>query len=691
MADKVLRINVEMLTEEAKARLEALDRAQNGVADTAKKMGKAADDAADAVKKTGKAADDTAEAHKKAAASTDTHSSAVDTLTRRVAGYVSAAAVISAIRNTGEWGDELVTLSRRMNVSISDVQRLDFATRTNGTSIDQLSNALSTLVERAGGGDAGAIGRLNDFGISLQRLREDDPVDTVLALGRGLREITSSTEQAAAANDLFGRQWRELLPLFTSDITAAMDAADDLGQVLDPLLVAKAARMNDAIGNLQTSFKIWIAESLEPAIPLLEKIFNRDYKGVLNESRGFGLHTLLSMTPGGDQAADYLTDLLNKRVSGEGDVLPPAPPPSPKGFGATKPEIPFMDSAIEVRKLSNEIEFLNSKERDAAKAAKELADMHAGLAKELRDVETAAREAFEEELAESFMTQLGEIRERTRGLRDEFAGLVLSGDKLKTFQIDERATRALAEVDPRVDNADQLRQRIEAQRELEKLMVRKDAEGPSDQLHLDVMIFAEKYAEVIGDLPKTLQSVVPEMAAASGEIRDTLTSDFETVGASAERTFLTIDNRLRSSAELLSAAKLREFDAQENWKRGNPFNIAGRQSESAVLLRDMAAKAARREAFVGFAEGGIVPHWSYFDTGGVPRGTDTVPAMLTPGEGVLSRRGMEAFDRLNRGGSPGGVTVHVDARGAQFRDDRDLDVLADKIQQRIQQLHERVS
>lgn len=45
-----------------------------------------------------------------------------------------------------------------------------------------------------------------------------------------------------------------------------------------------------------------------------------------------------------------------------------------------------------------------------------------------------------------------------------------------------------------------------------------------------------------------------------------------------------------------------------------------------------------------FASGGLV--------GGVGEG-DTVPAMLTPGEGVLSRRGMQALAKLNHGGSVG--------------------------------------
>ena len=40
-------------------------------------------------------------------------------------------------------------------------------------------------------------------------------------------------------------------------------------------------------------------------------------------------------------------------------------------------------------------------------------------------------------------------------------------------------------------------------------------------------------------------------------------------------------------------------------------------------------------SFLGFSRGGIVPQ--YFAHGGMARGTDTVPAMLTPGEMVLTK------------------------------------------------------
>jgi len=59
--------------------------------------------------------------------------------------------------------------------------------------------------------------------------------------------------------------------------------------------------------------------------------------------------------------------------------------------------------------------------------------------------------------------------------------------------------------------------------------------------------------------------------------------------------------------------------------------------------------------------GGIIPNPKYLASGGfVPRGTDTVPAMLTPGEGVLRR---DAVSRLMRGDWPqggGSMSISID-------------------------------
>jgi len=59
-----------------------------------------------------------------------------------------------------------------------------------------------------------------------------------------------------------------------------------------------------------------------------------------------------------------------------------------------------------------------------------------------------------------------------------------------------------------------------------------------------------------------------------------------------------------------------------------------------------------RGASGGWAGGGIIP--SYFASGGVARGTDTVPAMLTPGELILNKA-----QQKNLSSNMGGVTINI--------------------------------
>lgn len=63
-------------------------------------------------------------------------------------------------------------------------------------------------------------------------------------------------------------------------------------------------------------------------------------------------------------------------------------------------------------------------------------------------------------------------------------------------------------------------------------------------------------------------------------------------------------------------------------------------------------------SILGFNQGGVVP--KYMAAGG-PMGSDTQPAWLTPGEGVLSLRGMQALGDLNAGGGGmgGDITIRV--------------------------------
>lgn len=80
---------------------------------------------------------------------------------------------------------------------------------------------------------------------------------------------------------------------------------------------------------------------------------------------------------------------------------------------------------------------------------------------------------------------------------------------------------------------------------------------------------------------------------------------------------------------------------------------------SAAALRKLTsgqALTADEKKILGMASGGLVP--KYFAAGGYARGTDTVPAMLTPGEFIMSRyavntHGVDTLKAMNSGASAG--------------------------------------
>ena len=61
------------------------------------------------------------------------------------------------------------------------------------------------------------------------------------------------------------------------------------------------------------------------------------------------------------------------------------------------------------------------------------------------------------------------------------------------------------------------------------------------------------------------------------------------------------------------------------------------------------------------AQGGLVP--KYFAAGGFAQGTDTVPAMLTPGEFIMSKYAVDAYGlgnmkKINKGDAVGGTVYN---------------------------------
>lgn len=103
-------------------------------------------------------------------------------------------------------------------------------------------------------------------------------------------------------------------------------------------------------------------------------------------------------------------------------------------------------------------------------------------------------------------------------------------------------------------------------------------------------------------------------------------------------------------------------EAIERGVGGALANAAANADDFTRAIRDIPEPGGAGDSGSYGYRGGVVTGRGirYMDKGGpigpfIPRGLDTVPAMLSVGEGVLSRDGMKALGALNRGHAPGNV------------------------------------
>lgn len=143
---------------------------------------------------------------------------------------------------------------------------------------------------------------------------------------------------------------------------------------------------------------------------------------------------------------------------------------------------------------------------------------------------------------------------------------------------------------------------------------------------------------------------------------------------------------IASGADAASAAVTARWTGQ---------GLAWQQQEDAKKAAEAKATeaaraiAARRAAQAGYlSSGGLVP--KYFAAGGYARGTDTVPAMLTPGEFVMSRyavnhTGLDNMKAINSGASLGNSVYNYNL-SVNVKSDANPDDIARTVMTQIRQI-----
>jgi hypothetical protein len=130
--------------------------------------------------------------------------------------------------------------------------------------------------------------------------------------------------------------------------------------------------------------------------------------------------------------------------------------------------------------------------------------------------------------------------------------------------------------------------------------------------------------------------------------------------------------------------------------RGNTY---GADRATVTMMKDLAAAssipltsqqivAARKQALGGLNSGGLVP--KYFAKGGYAIGSDTVPAMLTPGEFVMSKyavqsHGVDNMKAINNGSSVGD-SVYTYNLSVNVKSDANPDQIAQAVMTQIKNI-----
>mgnify|MGYP000409484212 CR=1 FL=1 len=108
----------------------------------------------------------------------------------------------------------------------------------------------------------------------------------------------------------------------------------------------------------------------------------------------------------------------------------------------------------------------------------------------------------------------------------------------------------------------------------------------------------------------------------------------------------------------------------------------------AIPLTSAQIIAARKQSLGYLSSGGMVP--KYFAAGGFARGADTVPAMLTPGEFIMSKyavnqHGVENLKAMNNGESVGG-SVYTYNLSVNVKSDANPNEIARTVMTQIKQI-----
>ncbi len=214
-------------------------------------------------------------------ASIKKHQKAIGVGMMAVGGAILAAGAMS-VKTFAAMGDEVQKMALRTGFSTEALSELRHAAQLSGASLaglEKASRTLSGTILDAGYGLESYTRAFDKIGVNYKELARLSPEKQFITVMEALAGVTSESERAALATDLFGRAGTQLLPMLADGadgLKNMREEAHTLGIVFDQEAADKAAAFNDALTKLKGSMSgvmIEIGSFIVDYIkPLVDKI-----------------------------------------------------------------------------------------------------------------------------------------------------------------------------------------------------------------------------------------------------------------------------------------------------------------------------------------------------------------------------------------------------------------------------------
>lgn len=240
----------------------------------------------------------------------------IESAIRKVFNF--AKAMRDTMADAGHWADDLMTDATKYNMDVEELQRWRNAADFIDTDVETIVSARDRLSRKMAEGwfqdeDKGAFLNIDIFD-EAGKMR--DQMDVMFELGETLRSMVAIDGNDVRASELamevFGKSYRELLPLFAAGQDEWNRTVAEQ-RVVSKEHVEALGAMDDANNKLENSWETLKYTALSEIAPVMTDAANA-LSGMLNEFNDW------METEEGKEAMQGLAEALRELFSGLGDI-----------------------------------------------------------------------------------------------------------------------------------------------------------------------------------------------------------------------------------------------------------------------------------------------------------------------------------------------------------------------------------